>query len=93
MTFWLFPRIWIEKVPFGALLAPIRSPLIGSFVLLIAMPPLFLLKQIDISLRLPRTADLWCVFLSDIHLTFLLCDVFFDTNVKLDLRTTVLISG
>ena len=32
-------------------------------------------------------------FLSDIHLTFLLCDVFFDTNVKLDLRTTVLISG
>ena len=28
-------------------------------------------------------ADLWCVFLSDIHLTFLLCDVFFDTNVKI----------
>ena len=42
-------------MPFLALLAPIRSPLIGSFVLLIAMPPLFLLKQIDISLRLPRT--------------------------------------
>ena len=47
--------VGIEKVPFLALLAPIRSPLIGSFVLLIAMPLLFLLKQIDISLRLPRT--------------------------------------
>ena len=28
-------------------------------------------------------ADLWCVFLSDIHLTYVLCDVFCDIDVKI----------